>query len=433
MESLIRKLVREEVADTMQMPNQGRMHMAIGSSVHQPSTSSRPVSTPSQGKSGKIASKLNGLINKINSKPTKLKGKKLLRLQVHWIREDADGDREIVKQVHDGGKRFVFFEKGEVDITFHSLLIKAIELFFPYPAKKNYFDEAQTEVSSHILDATQTSVNLFQDIHDYFKEKGLFPSKTYFCLEKKPKVDFEQEESKPRQPPLLPAKRKICAICSCTYFINCMECRQNNDFNNSLATDQQKEVNETLDSISNEDEEPEFETLAVEQLILQRIYVFQQRKSFDLTVSTQQKKFETELEELREVFNEVEDTVTLAVRRRRLFSGVMRKMELFFDGKPLRKIKIDFISAGVKESCIDTGGPSREMYLLLYDTAILKILQGTEKSLVFIHDMHHLQEKTFCKFGQLVALSILTEYDTPHQLSEALVYHMLGIIHIILK
>ena len=152
-----------------------------------------------------------------------------------------------------------------------------------------------------------------------------------------------------------------------------------------------------------------------------------------MTVSTQQKKFETELEELREVFNEVEDSVTLAVRRRRLFSGVMRKMELFFDGKPLRKIKIDFISAGVKESCIDTGGPSREMYSLLYDTAILKILQGTEKSLVFIHDMHHLQEKTFCKFGQLVALSILTEYDTPHQLSEALVYHMLGIIHIILK
>ena len=183
MESLIRRLVREEMADAMKMSNQGSMHMAIGSSVHQPSTSSRPVSTPSQGKSGKIASRLNGLINKINSKPTKLKGKKSLRLQVRWIREDADGDREIVKQVHGGGQRFVFFEEGEVDITLHSLLLKAIELFFPYPAKKNYFDEAQTEVSSHILDATQTSVDLFQDIHDYFKEKGFFPSKTYFYLE----------------------------------------------------------------------------------------------------------------------------------------------------------------------------------------------------------------------------------------------------------
>ena len=61
MESLIRKLVREEVADVMQMPNQGSMHMAIGSSVHQPNTSSRPVSTPSQEKSDKIASRLNGL------------------------------------------------------------------------------------------------------------------------------------------------------------------------------------------------------------------------------------------------------------------------------------------------------------------------------------------------------------------------------------
>ena len=111
MESLIRKLVRQEVADAMQMPNQGSMHMAIRSSVHQPSTSSRPVSTPSQGKFGKIASRLNGLINKINSKPTKLKGKKSLRLQVRWIREDADGDREIVKQVHVGRQRFVILKK----------------------------------------------------------------------------------------------------------------------------------------------------------------------------------------------------------------------------------------------------------------------------------------------------------------------------------
>ena len=103
------------------MPNQESMHMAIGSSVHQPSTSGRPVRIPSQGKSGKIASRLNGLINKINSKPTTLKWKKSLS---SLIREDADGDREIVKQ------RFVFFEEGEVDITFHSLLLKAIQIFF---------------------------------------------------------------------------------------------------------------------------------------------------------------------------------------------------------------------------------------------------------------------------------------------------------------
>ena len=64
MESLIRKLVREEVADAMQMPNHGSMHVASGSSVQRPSTSSRPISTPSQGKSSKIASRLNGLINK---------------------------------------------------------------------------------------------------------------------------------------------------------------------------------------------------------------------------------------------------------------------------------------------------------------------------------------------------------------------------------
>ena len=201
-----------------------------------------------------------------------------------------------------------------------------------------------------------------------------------------------------------------------------MRCKQNNEFNNSLAIDRQKEVNENLDTISNQDEEPEvFATPTIEQLRLQQISLLQQ------------KRFETELGELRKVFSEVEDTVTFAVRRCHLFSDIMRKMELFFDSKLLKKIKVDFISAGVKESCIDTGRPSREMYSLLYDTVILKILQETETSLVLVHDMHHLQEKTFFKFGQLVALAILSGYDTPHQVSEVLVCHVLGIIHIFLK
>ena len=60
------------------------------------------LSTPIQGKSIKISFRLNELINKVNSKPAKLNGKKSLRLQVRWMREDSDGNREIVKQVHSG-------------------------------------------------------------------------------------------------------------------------------------------------------------------------------------------------------------------------------------------------------------------------------------------------------------------------------------------
>ena len=49
-----------------------------------------------------------------------------------------------------------------------------------------------------------------------------------------------------------------------------MRCKQSNEFNNSLVTDQQIEISENVDSISNQDEEPEeFETLTVEQLRLQ--------------------------------------------------------------------------------------------------------------------------------------------------------------------
>ena len=164
--------------------------------VERPSTSSWPVSTPSQGKSSKISSRLSGLINKINSKPTKLKGKKSLRLQVRCIREDADGNREIVKQLHGWEQPFVFFEEGEVGITFHSLLLKVIEFFFSISSKEELlWWDTNRSFQPYIWDATQTSVNLFQDIHYYFKEKGLFPFlfKTYFYLKIKPKVDFEQE------------------------------------------------------------------------------------------------------------------------------------------------------------------------------------------------------------------------------------------------
>ena len=110
---------------------------------------------------------------------------------------------------------------------------------------------------------------------------------------------------------------------------------------------QQKEVSENLDSISNQDEErEEFKTPTVEQLRLQRISVFQRRKSFDSTVSSQQKNFEAELDELRKVFIEVEDPVTLAVRRRHLFCELMRKMELFIRANILimNKITRSFIS-----------------------------------------------------------------------------------------
>ena len=49
-----------------------------------------------------------------------------------------------------------------------------------------------------------------------------------------------------------------------------MRCKQSNEFNNSLETDQQIEINKNLGSISNQDEEPEeFETPTVGQLRLQ--------------------------------------------------------------------------------------------------------------------------------------------------------------------
>ena len=115
----MRKLVQEKMADAMQMPNQNSIHI-VWLITQQVSTSSRPTSTPSQGKSCKIASRMNRLINKTNSKPTKVKRKKSLRLHIRWIREDAGRNRKIAKHVNGGRQPFVFFEVGEVDITIHT-------------------------------------------------------------------------------------------------------------------------------------------------------------------------------------------------------------------------------------------------------------------------------------------------------------------------
>ena len=199
-----------------------------------------------------------------------------------------------------------------------------------------------------------------------------------------------------------------------------------------MATDQQKEVNENFDTISNQDEEPgEFATPTIEELRLQGISVFQQRKSTDLTVSSHQKNFEAELDELRKVFNEVEYIVTSAVTRRHLFSDIMRKT-FFLIVNHQRKLKlISLVLVWKSFALILVDQAGRGIHY--YDTTIFRLLQGTERSLVFIHDMHHMQEKTFFKFGQLVALAFLSGCDTPHHLSETLVCHMLGMIDIFLK
>ena len=123
-------------------------------------------------------------------------------------------------------------------------------------------------------------------------------------------------------------------------------------------------------------------------------------------------------------FLEQEEFVTFQIRRRCLYQDVLKKMRIFFENKPLRKVKVVFSSAGSKEAGIDTGGPGREMVSLFYDACVGKLLQGDEQKHSFIHDLTKTTE--FYLFGKFVVLALLHGYESPHSFCKGLASYILG-------
>ena len=124
MESLVRKIVKEEVAAAVAQQNTDEGY-SKDESVKTNGTS--------QGnkRSSNAAARLNDLLTKIRQKDYKgdrIK-KKPINLQVRYIRK-IDDKKEYVPQKYGGGNRFISLENTNDDITFKSLLDKAIDLFF---------------------------------------------------------------------------------------------------------------------------------------------------------------------------------------------------------------------------------------------------------------------------------------------------------------
>lgn len=87
------------------------------------------------------------------------------------------------------------------------------------------------------------------------------------------------------------------------------------------------------------------------------------------------------------------------------------------------KISVEFIG----ECAADTGGPTRELFSLLYKDAIIgKLTRGSMPNLTFSHDQSALMAKEYKILGQLVALAFLNNASLPHFFCPTVAHYILG-------
>ena len=81
----------------------------------------------------------------------------------------------------------------------------------------------------------------------------------------------------------------------------------------------------------------------------------------------------------------------------------------------------------IGECAADTGGPTREMFSLLYKDVINgKLTRGSMPNLTFTHDQSALLDHEYKIFGQLVALAFLNNASLLHFFSSTVAYYILG-------
>ncbi len=162
-----------------------------------------------------------------------------------------------------------------------------------------------------ICDITQTAIFDFPDngtLDDYLKEKGLYPSTTYFFLRSQPKdtidsefeVDSEEEIDTVNSAyglqntlentsnnDVSPANQyTVCLECSCTYLEGdiCLGCQQNSDFEKHLEADREIQLDALLpDSQPSATFGEDPVSLSLSEMRQQRVAVFsRQEENFDI-------------------------------------------------------------------------------------------------------------------------------------------------------
>ena len=81
----------------------------------------------------------------------------------------------------------------------------------------------------------------------------------------------------------------------------------------------------------------------------------------------------------------------------------------------------------IGECAADTGGPTRELFSLIYkDVMGSKLTRGSVPNLTFSHDQSALVAGEYKMFGQLVALAFLNNASLPHCFSRSVANYILG-------
>ena len=80
----------------------------------------------------------------------------------------------------------------------------------------------------------------------------------------------------------------------------------------------------------------------------------------------------------------------------------------------------------IGESATDNGGPTRELFSLIYEDIMdSKLIRGSMPNLTFSHDLASLWAGEYKIFGQLTALAFLNNASLPHFFSPSVAYYIL--------
>eukprot|EP00794_Sanderia_malayensis_P014581 gene14581-16084_t len=113
----------------------------------------------------------------------------------------------------------------------------------------------------------------------------------------------------------------------------------------------------------------------------------------------------------------------VAVRIKKAYSDAVQKFKLFFDKAPLGPISIEFIG----EVAVDDGGPLREFFTIIFESAPGHVLTGNENNYTLCHDAHKLERKEYEIYGKFAAASLLQGGPGPHIWCRPLTQYVLGI------
>ncbi len=108
---------------------------------------------------------------------------------------------------------------------------------------------------------------------------------------------------------------------------------------------------------------------------------------------------------------------------KKAYSDALQKFKLFFDKTPLGPISVEF----VEEVAVNDGGPLRELFRKIFESAPGNVLTGNKNSYTLFHDAHKLERGEYEVYGKFVAASLLQGGPGPHNWCSPLAQYVLGI------